>query len=267
MLRSFRLSSCDPILTVSTRYRVRLKLRLQVTLRLPLRDRARATFAAIIGSPRCLHTGSLAQALQSQERGSFSPLCQPEGNAMNTKISAQRLEIRLLTTALVIASLPLFAALASAQDSGQTRFTDPAEIDRAVEQFTGSAIGEVGGARLPADRRLKLATCETPLSVKWHGRAQTIVRVDCPISRESAEGWRVFIATSSAKPAAEISKVVARGDPITVLVRGRGFTVQQSAEAMEAGAIGDWIAVRTERRADAIRARIERPGLAVIPAG
>jgi flagella basal body P-ring formation protein FlgA len=59
------------------------------------------------------------------------------------------------------------------------------------------------------------------------------------------------------------------------LVRGRGFTVQQSGEAVEGGSIGDWIAVRTDprpgsrgsARGEAIRARIERPGLAVIPAG
>lgn len=186
---------------------------------------------------------------------------------MTKRMAAQRLEIRLMTTAFVIASLPLFAALASAQDARGEIYIDPVEIDRAVEQFTGSGIGEVGGARLPADRRLKLAACQTPLDVKWHGRAQTIVKVDCPISRDSAEGWRIFIATNAATPAAETAKVVARGDPITVLVRGRGFTVQQSAEAMEDGAIGDWIAVRTQARADAIRARIERPGLAVIPTG
>lgn len=186
---------------------------------------------------------------------------------MTKRMAAQRLELRLMTTAIVIASLPLFAALASAQDARPKSYIDPVEIDRAVEQFTGSGIGEVGGARLPADRRLRLAACETPLSVKWHGRAQSIVRVECAISHDSAEGWRVFVATSSVEPTPEIAKVVARGDPITVLVRGRGFTVQQSAEAMEAGAIGDWIAVRTERRADSIRARIERPGLAVIPAG
>lgn len=182
---------------------------------------------------------------------------------MKTKLSPQRLEVRLIVTALAVASLPLFAALASAKDNARSVFTDPAEIDRAVEEFTGAGIGEVGGARLPADRRLKLAACDVPLKVKWHGRAQSIVRVDCL----GADSWRIFIATSSAKPAPDIPKVVARGDPITVLLRGRGFSVQQSAEAMEAGAIGDWITVRTERRADAIRARIERPGLAVIPVG
>jgi len=186
---------------------------------------------------------------------------------MNTKITAQRLEIRLMMTALVVASMPLFAALASAQEGGARGFIDPAKIDRAVEEFTGAGIGEVGGARLPADRRLRLAECDVPLGVKWHGRAQTIVRVDCPDTANASDSWRIFMATSSVKPAPDIAKVVARGDPITVLVRGPGFSVQQSAEAMEAGAIGDWIAVRTQQRADAIRARIERPGLAIIPAG
>lgn len=186
---------------------------------------------------------------------------------MTTKLAAQRLEIRLIATAAVVASLPLFAALASAQDGRQGGFTDPAQIDRAVENFTGAGIGEVGGARMPADRRLKLAPCAAPLGVKWHGSAQTIVRVDCPSTLNGADNWRIFMATQSVKPEPQIAKVVARGDPITVLVRGRGFSVQQSAEAMEAGAIGDWIAVRTERRADAIRARIERPGLAIIPVG
>lgn len=182
---------------------------------------------------------------------------------MNSRTSTQRLELRLIMTAAVVASLPLFAALASAQDGSARGFTDPAQIDRAVEKFTGAAIGEVGGARVPADRRLKLAACDMPLGVKYHGRAQSIVRVDCL----GPDSWRIFMAINSVKPAPDIPKVVARGDPITVIVRGRGFSVQQSAEAMEAGAIGDWIAVRTERRADAIRARVERPGLAVIPVG
>jgi flagella basal body P-ring formation protein FlgA len=52
-----------------------------------------------------------------------------------------------------------------------------------------------------------------------------------------------------------------------VVVRGRGFSVQQTGEALENGRIGDWIGVRTQRGAEPIRARIERPGMALIPAG
>lgn len=182
---------------------------------------------------------------------------------MRTRITAQRLEVRLMMTAIVVASLPVFAALAAAQEGGPRSYIDPTEIDEAVEQFTGAAIGEIGGARLPADRRLRLSACQAPLGVKWHGRRQTTVQVNC----SGPDSWRIFIATTPAKPAPDSPKVVVRGDPITVLVRGRGFSVQQNAEAMESGAIGDWIAVRTERRANAIRAQIERPGLAVIPVG
>jgi flagella basal body P-ring formation protein FlgA len=186
-------------------------------------------------------------------------------------IHPQRLELRLLATALMIASLPLFAALASAQENAP-RLTSPAEIDRAVAEFTGARIGEVGGARLPADRRLRLAACAEPLVVGWHGRAQGTVAVEC----KGPQSWRIFIATRPVHAASEaaMAPAVERGDPITVMVRGRGFTVQQSGEAMESGTVGEWIAVRTDprpgsrgsARGEAIRARIERPGLAIIPA-
>lgn len=182
---------------------------------------------------------------------------------MTSKISPQRLEVRLIMTALVVTSLPFFAALASAQENRNRAYTDPAAIDQAVAEFTGAGIGEVGGARMPADKRLRLSACAGPLATGWHGRAKSIVKVECP----GPESWRIFIATKPTQPEAQAAKVVVRGDPITVLVRGRGFSVQQNAEAMEGGAIGDWIAVRTQARGDAIRARIERPGLAIIPVG
>ena len=140
--------------------------------------------------------------------------------------------------------------------------TDPAEIDRVVADFTGAGIGEIGGARGPTDRRLRLAYCTQPLLAAWHGRVGGTVRVECP----AANGWRIFVATRPQPQAAQSQRVVKRGDPMTVIVRGRGFSVQQSGEAMENGAIGDWIGIRTARRADPIRARIERPGLAIIPA-
>lgn len=181
---------------------------------------------------------------------------------MNTARSSQRLERRLLTIAVVIVLFPVFAALASAREPTPSHYIDPAEIDRAVAAFTGHSIGEVGGARLGADRRMRLAACRAPLDLGWHGPAKNTVRVSCP----GPDPWRIFVATRSAAPAAKAAPAVRRGDPVTIMVRGRGFTVQQSGEAVDSGQIGDWIAVRTARRADPIRARIERPGLAVVPA-
>jgi flagella basal body P-ring formation protein FlgA len=160
---------------------------------------------------------------------------------------------------------PLAAlAAASATQTGETAaFTDPGEIDRAVSEFTGAAIGEVGGARVPADRRLRLAACSNPLQVAWHGRNRATVQVECP----GAQSWRIFVATLAPAQAPQSAPAVDRGDPVTIVIRGRGFTVQQTGEATESGAIGDWIGIRTTSRGEPIRARIERPGLAVIPGG
>jgi len=146
--------------------------------------------------------------------------------------------------------------------------TDPAAIDRAVAAFTGAAIGTPGGARMASDPRLQLAPCGGPLAVSWHTPARTAVAVECP----GPTPWRVFVAISPAPggsggAALRSAPAIKRGEAITILVRGRGFTVQQPGEAMEAGAVGEWIEVRTARKGQALRARIERPGLAVIPAG
>lgn len=143
--------------------------------------------------------------------------------------------------------------------------TEPAAIDRAVAEFTGYATGAPGGARVATDPRLMLADCGGPLAVSWHTPARSAVQVDCP----GPTSWRIFIAVMPATGSAAAPRTqaaVKRGDAITVMVRGRGFSVQQPGEAMQAGAVGDWIEVRTARKGEALRARIERPGLAVIPA-
>ncbi|MCL9982531.1 MAG: flagella basal body P-ring formation protein FlgA [Erythrobacter sp.] len=162
--------------------------------------------------------------------------------------------------------LPLCDSSASANASAIANgFTDPAAIDHAVVAFTGADVGAPGGPRLPADRRLRLAACAAPLAVGWYGTARTSVQVECP----GPHGWRIFVAVDGAATAAgrAAAPAIKRGDALTIMVRGRGFSVQQTGEAMESGGVGDWIFVRTARKAEALRARIERPGLAVIPAG
>ena len=163
--------------------------------------------------------------------------------------------------------LPLCDPAAEAQVSTGAG-TDPAAIDRAVAAFTGAPTGAPGGARVPSDPRLRLAACAAPLAVSWHSPARTAVAVECA----GPTAWRIFIAVNAAPGAGPAgagpaAPVVKRGDALTVVVRGRGFSVQQAGEAMEPGAIGEWITVRTSRKGEPLRARIERPGLAVIPAG
>lgn len=159
----------------------------------------------------------------------------------------------------LLALVALLAIPAKAQSQG---LADLAQIDRLVEGFTGQPTGTVGGARAPVDRRLRLAACAAPLALDWYGAPGKIVSVSC------AGGWQIYVnilaPTQSAKSAAPM---VARGETVTIAVRGRGFTVQRQGEAMEAGAEGDWIKVRTAPDAAPVRARVERPGLVVIPAG
>lgn len=163
---------------------------------------------------------------------------------------------RLLTAAFIAT-----AGTASAQ-AQSSPFHDLVAIDRAVSAFTGAGVGEPGGATLPVDRRLRLAACRSQLSLDWQGSRQDTVLVQCP----DAGGWRLFVATTGgARQGAAAPVAVARGEAVTISVAGEGFSVAQSGEAMESGALGAWIRVRTSARATPIRARIERPGFVVVP--
>jgi flagella basal body P-ring formation protein FlgA len=136
-------------------------------------------------------------------------------------------------------------------------FADPAQIDRVVEQFTGAPIGVAGGARLPVDRRLKLSTCEAPLALEWYGRGHETVLVRCPVSG----GWRLFVPVTSVPGAGPAEPVVARGEVVSIVVEGRGFTLSRQGEALDGGAVGDWIRVRPAgAKSDPMRVRVISPG-------
>jgi len=174
---------------------------------------------------------------------------QPRGNARLALLAA-------------IAAMTAHTPIPAFANSAAPGFTDPATIDRAVADFTGATIGEIGGARAATDPRLRLTQCAVPLSVNWHGTNRSMLAVEC----RASESWRIFVSVRQQQGAPARAPAISRGDPVTVMVRGRGFSVQQSGEAMEAGRVGDWISIRTARRSDPVRARIERPGLAVIAA-
>lgn len=153
------------------------------------------------------------------------------------------------------------ALAAVANPVGASGYISPVEIDRALVGFTGAPIGSPGGARLPTDARLRLAACASPLVLDWHTPSRTSVSVACP----GPSAWRIFVAVAPVAAASNGTQAVKRGDSVMIAVRGQGFAVQQPGEAVEGGQIGDWIFVRTARKAEALRARIEHPGLVVIP--
>jgi len=157
------------------------------------------------------------------------------------------------------------AALSATPAARAAPFADPVLIDRDVAGFTGIPQGEPGGAALPVDRRLKLTACRSPLAFGWHTPRRETVTVQCP----DAGGWRLFVPILATQGAAATAPAVLRGEAVTISVGGDGFTVSQSGEAMEAGAVGAWIRVRLAQggvaRGEPMRAQVVRPGLVSVP--
>lgn len=151
----------------------------------------------------------------------------------------------------------LAGALGAATPALAAGFHDLSSIDREVARFTGAPQGTVGGARMPVDRRLKLSQCPAPLALEWYGSSNRTVLVRCPV----ADGWRVFVPVAAGMAAAKAEPVVERGEAVSIAVQGRGFTVSRQGEALESGAIGEWIRVRpVGDKRNTIRARVIQPG-------
>ncbi|MEO1969669.1 MAG: flagella basal body P-ring formation protein FlgA [Sphingomonadaceae bacterium] len=134
-------------------------------------------------------------------------------------------------------------------------------IDRAVADFTGSQIGQPGGAKLPVDRRMRLSACPAPLDLSWFGRDRRSIQVACP-----SAGWRIYVAVDGADvgqgmTAAPAPKLIRRGEAVSIVAQGHGFSLARQGEAMEDGAQGDWIRVRpVGNKTETVRAQVLRPG-------
>jgi len=155
----------------------------------------------------------------------------------------------------------LAAALCATSATAAT-LMDLSIIDRAVADFTGARVGEPGGAKFLVDRRLRLSSCQSALDLQWYGRNQRSVQVHCP-----SAGWRIYVAVdgagsySGAPVQAEPETIIKRGENVSILVRGQGFTLTRQGSAAEDGALGEWIKVRPagEKR-ETMRAIVLRPG-------
>lgn len=164
-----------------------------------------------------------------------------------------------------VSPLILAAALAGYPAAAQVQ-ADLAAIDRAVEGFTGAAIGQPGGAAQPVDRRMRLAACAAPFALTWYGSRRDTVLVQCP----DPGSWRIFVplAASPVPPAQAAPPAVLKGEAVTIAVEGDGFAVAQAGEALDAGPVGAWIRVRpANASAQPLRARIVRPGLVLVDFG
>jgi len=160
--------------------------------------------------------------------------------------------------------LPFLALLAAAPlaAQGSPPHADPAAVDRAVAGFIAGDPQAAGAVALPLDARLRLAPCRAALRLSWYGARRDSVRVECPPAPDQeAPGWRVFVRVAgAAAQEAAAAPLVMRGEAVSIAVAGPGFTVARSGEALEAGALGQWIRVRTAPAAPPLRARVSGPG-------
>lgn len=156
-----------------------------------------------------------------------------------------------LRLTLALAALASGAAPALAQP-----FADLDAIDRQVAAFIGIDPARMAGAFAPVDRRLRLNACTRPLSLAWNGNRRETVLVQCPV----AGGWKLYVPIFMASAGTMVAPpVVMKGDAVTVTVKGNGFSVSQAGEALDAGAVGEWIRVKVGKEGE-VRAQILRPG-------
>ena len=161
----------------------------------------------------------------------------------------------LILPALACLSVTALPALAAPH-------ADLDAIDRQVEAFVLRETGQPQGiARV--DRRLRLAPCGQQIALSWYGRARDSVLVQCT----APGGWRLFVPVArqgqegqSAGPAS--GRVIARGDAVTIIVRGEHYRLTDRGTALGAGAAGDWIEVKPLRKeGKPLQARVISPGV------
>lgn len=136
-------------------------------------------------------------------------------------------------------------------------FVDPGAIDRQVAAFLGVDPADATGAFVPVDRRLRLAPCTQALSLSWPGTRRDAVLVEC------YNVWKIYVRTIGQTQAPPAVAAVKRGQQVNVSVRGPGFSVTQSAQALEDGKVGDWVRVRVGKDGE-MQAKVTRPGAVAV---
>ena len=119
----------------------------------------------------------------------------------------------------------------------------------------GAGIGEPGGPAAGIDRRLKLTAC--PTRPAFDAPVMNAIAIRCP-----ATGWRIRVPLTRGDSAqmagvqAVAAPVVQRGDAVSVVAAGRGFTVSQAGIAQENGAPGARIRVKIDPRKPPVYAEV-----------
>jgi flagellar basal body P-ring formation protein FlgA len=157
-------------------------------------------------------------------------------------------------------AIALFAILPCVPAWAQ-QFQDHTAIDAAIVAATGVATGGNGGAVGPVDRRLKLVNC--PVALQADPPAMGAIAIRClPL------GWRIrvpLLASQSPPRVAEMAEIlVKRGENVELRASGPGFEVSSTVIAMEDGALGKGIRVKSLTSIVPIVATVAGPALVQI---
>lgn len=153
--------------------------------------------------------------------------------------------------ALPIVSLILMGATSS--------FEDTTLLDRQVASHLNAGVGEAGGALAPIDDRLKLKRC--PASVQVSGTQRNAVLLSCP-----GWGWRIFVPVSrngrqnNGRNDSSGAILIQRNQPVTLIVRRSNFSIRYGVIAQKSGKMGEYIPVRSDRKAKELMARVSGAG-------
>ena len=142
---------------------------------------------------------------------------------------------------------------------GQSQFQNLDDLDAAIEAFAKARLGSPGGATQRVDRRLHLAPCSNAPLLSWYGNHHTAIEVRCVMPG----GWKIYapILKPSDGGEASVPNVVSRGDVVSMVVTGDGFSIHREAEALEGGALGEWIRVKLDAKGSVKRAKVIDEGM------
>ncbi len=144
--------------------------------------------------------------------------------------------------------LPLIAC-GLAQPAAAQPFEDLDRIDAEIADLYGPDAAQ------PVDRRLKLAPCPDGVSIE--PPAGDMIAVRC-ISR----GWRIRVTVARANVVAE--PLVRRGEQVELMMTGGGYGVSSAATALDEGAEGKNIRVKTPTSKTVLVATVKGRGIVVI---
>ncbi|MFK7841035.1 MAG: flagella basal body P-ring formation protein FlgA [Sphingorhabdus sp.] len=153
-------------------------------------------------------------------------------------------------------ALPIISILSIA---AVPAFEDTTFLDRQVASYLGAGVGDAGGAHAVIDPKLRLKRCGKAVQISATNKNALLVSCQ-------ELGWRIFVPIRFGRNGTDqsnggsVEPMVQRNQPVTLVVRRPTFSISYSVIAQKSGGMGEYIPVRSDRKAKQLMARISGPG-------